>query len=224
MGAILPPIKYHRILYISRALPSLELRKVKAQLAEGTLNTITPGWLDEGDSQPLQQAANQNRNMDELLKKTESKIPVRILSHKYLPEVARPSLDLNPSSMLNKLWGAQYDPNDPSFDGLILHIHGGGFVTMSSSSHQTYTRRWANLVKKPLFSLDYRLAPKYPYPAALDDCWQVYNWLIDHSEEILGNHTILSNVHLFNVNNCRSEKQQNHCCRRFGRRQPSFGY
>jgi len=30
---------------------------------------------------------------------------------------------------------------DNYFDGIILHIHGGGFVAMSSSSHQTYTRQ-----------------------------------------------------------------------------------
>ncbi len=32
-------------------------------------------------------------------------------------------------------------PTDDYFDGVILHIHGGGFVAMSSSSHQTYTRQ-----------------------------------------------------------------------------------
>ena len=30
----------------------------------------------------------------------------------------------------------------PYFDGVVLHIHGGGFVAMSSASHQTYTRQY----------------------------------------------------------------------------------
>ena len=30
---------------------------------------------------------------------------------------------------------------DPYFDGLVIHIHGGGFVSMSSASHQSYTRQ-----------------------------------------------------------------------------------
>jgi len=29
------------------------------------------------------------------------------------------------------------------FDKIVIHIHGGGFVSMSSRSHQTYTRKWA---------------------------------------------------------------------------------
>ena len=47
-------------------------------------------------------------------------------------------------------------------------------------------RRWSKMLKKPIFSVDYRLAPKFPFPAALDDCWQAYNWIIDNAEETLG--------------------------------------
>ena len=41
----------------------------------------------------------------------------------------------------------------------ILHVHGGGFVSMSSGSHQNYTRVWANELNVPIFSVDYRLSP-----------------------------------------------------------------
>jgi len=72
------------------------------------------------------------------------------------------------------------------FDGVVLHIHGGGFVAMSSASHQAYTRQWARAIQKPILSVDYRLAPEHPYPAALDDCWQAYNWVLDEMENSLG--------------------------------------
>lgn len=49
------------------------------------------------------------------------------------------------------------------------------------------TIRWARALKIPVFSLDYRLAPKHPYPAALDDCWQAYNWLLHCAEDALSN-------------------------------------
>jgi len=56
-------------------------------------------------------------------------------------------------------------------DEVIFHIHGGGFVSMSSSTHRNHTIRWSNYLGKIIFSVDYRLAPEYPYPAAVDDCW-----------------------------------------------------
>ena len=57
---------------------------------------------------------------------------------------------------------------------------------MSSGSHQNYTRVWANELNVPIFSIDYRLAPKDPFPAALNDVWQVYYWLIEYGEAFLG--------------------------------------
>lgn len=72
------------------------------------------------------------------------------------------------------------------FEELIIHIHGGGFVSMSSNSHQNYTRIWANDTKIPIVSIDYRLSPQYQFPAALNDCWQVYHWLVENAESHLG--------------------------------------
>ncbi len=42
---------------------------------------------------------------------------------------------------------------------VIFHIHGGGFISMSSFIHQTYTRKWANELKVPIVSVDYGKAP-----------------------------------------------------------------
>lgn len=62
---------------------------------------------------------------------------------------------------------------------IIIHIHGGGFIAMSSDSHQSYTRKWANALQVPVFSIDYRKAKDHPYPCGLDDCWQAYNWIVN---------------------------------------------
>lgn len=69
---------------------------------------------------------------------------------------------------------------------VVIHIHGGGFLTMSSGSHQVYTRTWANKLDCPIFSIDYRLSPEYKYPAAIDDVWQVYTWIVKYSFIQLG--------------------------------------
>ena len=48
----------------------------------------------------------------------------------------------------------------------------------------TFFIRWANSLKIPVFSIDYPKAPANPYPAAINACWQAYNWILDHVEDI----------------------------------------
>ena len=69
-------------------------------------------------------------------------------------------------------------------DSIIIHIHGGGFIAMSSSSHEMYTRKWANGTGIPVFSIDYRLSPQVSFPKALDDVYQTYLWIINYCEDI----------------------------------------
>ena len=51
----------------------------------------------------------------------------------------------------------------------ILYVHGGGYVACSPLSHRPLTTALARASGVPVFSLDYRLAPEHPFPAALDD-------------------------------------------------------
>lgn len=69
---------------------------------------------------------------------------------------------------------------------MILHIHGGGFISQTSYVHQLYTRNWANNLNTAIFSVDYRLAPDFPYPAALDDCYQAYMWVLSYLHKVFG--------------------------------------
>ncbi len=57
-------------------------------------------------------------------------------------------------------------------------MHGGGFIALSSRMSQYTTRRWANHLKIPVFSIDYRKPPNDPFPAAADDCLTVYNFIM----------------------------------------------
>ena len=60
----------------------------------------------------------------------------------------------------------------------MIHIHGGGFVALSSFSMQSHTRKWAIELGIPIFSIDYRLSPQSAFPDALDDCWYAYRFLV----------------------------------------------
>lgn len=65
--------------------------------------------------------------------------------------------------------------------GLILYFHGGGFIAMTSFSHEMYTRKWAIDADMPFVSVDYRLAPEYPFPVQLHECYQVYQWALENA-------------------------------------------
>ncbi len=62
---------------------------------------------------------------------------------------------------------------------VILYIHGGGFVAGSTAGHRPITASLARLGRYNVFSLDYRLAPKNRFPAALDDAVAAYLWLLE---------------------------------------------
>jgi acetyl esterase/lipase len=60
----------------------------------------------------------------------------------------------------------------------ILYFHGGGYVFGSPESHRHLTFRLAKAASAPVFSLEYRLAPEHPCPAAIDDALACWDWLI----------------------------------------------
>lgn len=61
----------------------------------------------------------------------------------------------------------------------MLYIHGGGFAVGSCATHREFVGRLAREVRCPALSVDYRLAPEHPYPAALDDVIEAWRWLLD---------------------------------------------
>lgn len=61
---------------------------------------------------------------------------------------------------------------------VVLYLHGGGYVSGSPATHLAITAQLAREAGARLFALDYRLAPEHPFPAALEDAWAAYWWLL----------------------------------------------
>lgn len=61
---------------------------------------------------------------------------------------------------------------------IILYCHGGGYSTGSRLYARTVTSKLAQATSMDVLSFDYRLAPEYPYPAALEDAMKVWNYLM----------------------------------------------
>eukprot|EP00741_Cyanophora_paradoxa_P019572 tig00021128_g18894.t1 len=64
--------------------------------------------------------------------------------------------------------------------GLIVHLHGGGFVAQTSCSHEGYLREWAKDTDAPIVSIDYRLAPEHPFPVPFEECYYAYTWALQN--------------------------------------------
>lgn len=67
----------------------------------------------------------------------------------------------------------------------LLHIHGGGMVSCSIDRH--YRPAIASFVSRSgvqAFSVEYRLAPEFPYPTPIEDCYSALQWVIDQGETI----------------------------------------
>jgi acetyl esterase len=70
--------------------------------------------------------------------------------------------------------------------GVILEMHGGGFYMGSAAGSDARNRHLATALEVAVVSVDYRLAPEAPWPAAPDDCETAALWLSQHVESKFG--------------------------------------
>jgi len=72
-----------------------------------------------------------------------------------------------------------YRPGGADGGGLLVWFHGGGFCIGDLDTHDQLCRRLAVLAGAQVLSVDYRLAPEHPWPAAVDDAVAVARWATD---------------------------------------------
>ena len=64
-------------------------------------------------------------------------------------------------------------------DNVILYLHGGGYAVGSAESHRGLVGKIVADSGIKALSVNYRLAPEFPFPAGLEDSFLVYQWLIE---------------------------------------------
>ncbi|NNH72337.1 alpha/beta hydrolase [Nocardia uniformis] len=79
-----------------------------------------------------------------------------------------------------------HTPVDTAANGVFMDIHGGGFYMGSAADSDVRNRQLADALGIVVASVDYRLAPEHPWPAAPDDCEAAALWLIDHAQNRFG--------------------------------------
>jgi acetyl esterase len=131
------------------AQPTKEMAAILKQVADENL----PPWEDYPHAEARRLSVERNaywnegnppvaKVEDHLLETSPRRVPVRL----YVPEGAA--------------------DNGPA----IIYLHGGGWVICSLDTHDGVCRRLANASGLRVISVDYAMAPEYPYPAPLDDC------------------------------------------------------
>ena len=92
----------------------------------------------------------------------------------------------------NNITLVKYMPigNDPGPYPTLVFFHGGGFVVGSPLAGNPYDascRALANMAHCVVVEVDYRLAPENPYPAAVDDCYDAFEYVVGHADQFKSN-------------------------------------
>ncbi len=77
-----------------------------------------------------------------------------------------------------------YRPADGVADAALVWCHGGGWVLGDLDSAELCCRDLANQAGRVVVSVDYRLAPEHPFPAAFDDCLAATEWAVANAEQL----------------------------------------
>ena len=76
-----------------------------------------------------------------------------------------------------------YTPTAVQRHPVLVYFHGGAFFLGSLDTHDHVARELANATQCAVVSVDYRLAPEHVFPAGLNDCYAVVQWIAEHGRD-----------------------------------------
>ena len=191
---VLPSIKYKHSFYIKRTQKEIDIQLID-ELCQRT-NNYSPFNEEENNNIQNLFINNENKtNNDELPlikektkdKKTdENYVKIKLYNYQKIKFNSKIKNELDIKNIeLEKNDNKEDNPKEEEKKKTIMfHVHGGGFVAMSPKSHENYLLKWANSLKIPIFSVDYRLSPGVAFPKSLDDVYQSYVWILKYSKAI----------------------------------------
>jgi acetyl esterase len=77
-----------------------------------------------------------------------------------------------------------YEPNDDANNGLLIYFHGGGWIIGDLDLEDSALRIISNQSGVKLLSVDYRMAPEHPFPAAIEDGEAVMLWVTENAKSL----------------------------------------
>lgn len=147
-------------------------------------------------------AADDERAIDPILVKVLDAVPFRLSTNDGI-EAARqrfrdlPRRPLHPELRVEdrdiagptgpvsiRIYWPTADSDGSTTSPVVVFFHGGGFVIGDLDSYDGTCRQHAVGTDAIVVSVDYRLAPEHPYPAAVEDAWAATLWVAEHAAEI----------------------------------------
>ena len=114
---------------------------------------------------------------------------VRGAANRFLAKAPRPhihsTVDYSIGTFAGPLTVRLYHPSSRPGLPIILFVHGGGFILGNLETHDAMAREFANRANAVVVAVNYRLAPEYPFPAALDDCMSALDWVITEAAALM---------------------------------------
>ena len=128
-------------------------------------------------------------NLNPPLNKTAVALTQRLMGPLFTTEkstaeltVERKMIPAGTSDTIRALW---YCPKDIGENApCLVYYHGGGFVFPASPHHYSLAKEYAQRARCKVLFVDYRLAPKYPFPIAPEDCYAAYCWVLVNAGEL----------------------------------------
>lgn len=120
----------------------------------GPLNPAAMRAADEAHVPPVEQRLPVHAVADRVLPTPAAAVPVRV-----------------------------YQPSAASLHPVLVYCHGGAFFLGSLNTHDAIARELANATQCTVVSVGYRLAPEHAFPAGLDDCYAVVQWIAQHGRD-----------------------------------------
>ncbi|KAH3973407.1 hypothetical protein HBI25_082130 [Parastagonospora nodorum] len=77
-----------------------------------------------------------------------------------------------------------YSPEGPGPFPVHLNFHGGGWVLGGLKSEAAWCRHMCNKANIKVIDVDYRMAPEFPFPTSIYDCWDAVKWAIANVESL----------------------------------------
>ncbi len=155
-------------------------------------------WMRTGTPVRSLLGGFERRSLKELLTYTETLEPPQLRSVEKVIDTAaaavlpvpwrRGSVEIE-SDSLGGVPGEWVRPTDPDANpagGTLLYLHGGGYLAAGPHMFRGFVTRLVEGTGLSAFVADYRLAPEFPYPAALYDALAVYDAILaDHDRDRL---------------------------------------